>query len=133
EAMMLYELDFPDGVPVKQNIVDAAKWMADPAKGMLVNGPVGQYFNAWRGDNYGLAHGTCLDPMMGPMLGYASQVTGDPKYRDIGKAVLADAITQDISTPLIKSFTQQTRIVPAFLWFLQTPAAQAEAGTAPSS
>ncbi|MHB8875934.1 MAG: hypothetical protein ACYC8T_19775, partial [Myxococcaceae bacterium] len=128
ESLMLYEVNFPDGLAVRQNLIDAAKWSVAPGNGLLVRGAQGPYFNAWTGENYGITHATVLDPMMGPLLGYASDATSDPAYSSLGKQVLQGCIALDGASPYIKSFTQQTRLVPAFLWFLQTPQAQAEGG-----
>lgn len=126
EALSLYETTFPDGRPVRQNLIDAAAWTIDTKNGQLASGSGGKYFNAWTGHNYGVSHATVLDPMMGPMLGYAGHATGDPNYAEIGKEVLVNCIEQDRSTPYIKAFTQQTRLVPAFLYYLQTEEARRE-------
>ncbi len=124
EALMLYELEFPAGVPVRDAIVDAAAWTIDPSNGQLEYGPGGAYFNAWTGDNYGITHATVLDPMVAGWLGYASAKTGDPAYQDVAKEVLQNSFDQDTSTPYIKAFTQETRLVPSLFWFLMTPEAQ---------
>ena len=120
ESLLLYEVDYPDGIAVKQNILDAAKWTMDPRNGQLVHGSQGDYFNAWTNNNYGASHATVLDAMIGPWLGYATAATGDQTYVEEAKKVLLNSFTQDQSTPFLKAFTQQTRLVPAFLWFLQT-------------
>ena len=69
ESMMLYEVMFPAGVPVKQNLVDAARWTIASGNGQLVNGSQGQYFNAWTNNNYGVTHATILDAMVVPWMG----------------------------------------------------------------
>ena len=129
ESMMLYEVMFPTGVPVRQNLVDAARWTIASGNGQIVNGAQGQYFNAWTNDNYGVTHATILDAMIVPWMGYAWGATGEAQFADIGKKALNNSIAQDSSSPLMKSFTQQTRLVPAYLWYLQTPAAKREAGS----
>lgn len=121
ESLMLYEVMFPDGVAVKQNLIDAATFTVDPSKNLLVNGAQGHYFNAWSGENYGVSHATVLDPMTTPLLGYAWGATGTANFLNLSKEVLQNSITQDQSTPYVKSYTEQTRVVPAFLYFLQTP------------
>lgn len=128
EALILYETMFPEGIPVRENIVDAARWSIDLENEMLEDGGQGYFFNAWIGDNYGITHATVLDPMMGPMLGYAYGVTGDPIFAEVGTEVLLNAIDYDGSSPYVKAFTQQTRLVPPFLFWLQTQDAQREAG-----
>lgn len=129
EALMQYENAFPDGQPVRDDIVDAARWTVDPKNGQLASGGQGEYFNAWSGNNYGVSHATVLDPMMGPWLAYAADATGDPAIRDLASRVLLNAIEHDASSPYVKAFTQRTKLVPAFLFFLQTPEARAEAGS----
>lgn len=128
EALILYETMFPTGIPVRQNLVDAARWSIDTSNDLLVDGPEGLYFNAWIGENYGAAHATCLDPMMGPMLGYAYGATGERVFADVAIEVMLNSFEQDSSTPYIKAFTQQTRLTPAFFYWLQTPGEQEEAG-----
>jgi hypothetical protein len=54
ESLMLYEVMFPDGVPVRDNLVDAARWTIDAGNGQLENGSQGHYFNAWTNNNYGV-------------------------------------------------------------------------------
>ena len=129
ESLMLYEVDFPQGVPVKQNIVDAANWTMNTQNGQLVHGAQGDYFNAWTANNYNVHHATVLDAMFGPWLAYASDASGDPVYVEEAKKVLMNNFSQDQSTPYLKAFTQQTRLVPAFLYFLQTDDAKKEPGS----
>jgi len=129
EALMMYEVAFPEGVPVRDSLVDAARWSIDPANGQLENGSSGRYFNAWTNNNYGVAHATVLDPMIVASLGYAAEATGETSFLDISKEVLANSIDLDGSTPVIKAYTQRTRMVPAFLWYLQTPEAKARGGS----
>src|SRR5439155_21490869 len=104
EALMLYEVDFPHGIPVRQNLIDAAKWTVNPSNGLLAKSGGGHYFNAWRFSNYGASHATVLDPMIVPLLGYASDATGDASYAAIGREVLANYIAQDASTPYVKAY-----------------------------
>ena len=132
ESLMLYGVMFPDGVSVKQNLIDATKFTVDPSKNLLVNGAQGHYFNAWTSDNYGQAHATVLDPMTVAMLGYAADATANTNWTALGKEVLGNSITQDQSTPYIKAYTEQTRLVPAFLWYLQN-ADQRREGAADSA
>lgn len=133
ESLMLYEVSFPDGIPVRQNLVDAARWTIDPANKQLVNGSQGRYFNAWTNNNYGVSHATVLDPMVAAMLGYAYGVTGERQFVEIAQEVMANSYAYDQSTPYIKAFTQQTRLVPAYLYWLQTEEAKQEAGSAGAS
>lgn len=130
ESLVLYEVMFPDGIPVRDNLVDAARWTIDPDNDQLEDGSQGLYFNAWTNNNYGADHATVLDPMMGPMLGYAYGATGEREFADIASEVMLNSFSQDSSTPYVKAFTQQTRLVPPFLYFLQKPEAQEEAGLA---
>lgn len=129
EALMLYEVSFPNGVPVKQSLADAAKWNVTPGNGQLENGPGGRYFNAWTGNNYGVGHATVLDPMIAAGLAYGAEATGDTQLLEIAKEVLVNSIDQDQSQPVIKAYTQKTRLVPAFLWYLQTEDAKREGGS----
>ena len=106
--------------------MDAAQWTVDPSKGQLVNGAQGHYFNAWSGHNYGVSHATVLDAMIVPMLGYAADALGDTAMLDLSKEVLVNNIQQDQSSPYMKAFTEQTRLVPAYLYWLQTDDARGE-------
>lgn len=124
ESLILYETMFPDGVPVRDNLVDAARWSINPANKLLVNGSQGKYFNAWINESYGVYHASVLDPMMGPMLGYAYGATGERQFADIGSEVMLNSFSQDTSSPVIKAFTQQSRLVPAFFYWLQNEDAQ---------
>ena len=128
ESLMLYETMFPAGIPVRENLVDAAQWTVDPSKGLLVSGAQGHYFNAWTGNNYGVSHASVLDAMIVPMLGYAADTVGDAAMLDLSKEVLVNNIEQDISSPFMKAFTEQTRLVPAYLFYLQTDEARGEGG-----
>ena len=121
----------PGPVPVRPPHAEAVEALldglsVDPSKGLLVSGAKGHYLNAWTGNNYGSAHATSLEPMSAPLLGYAYGETGLTSYLTLSTELIANSEAQSTDTPYLQSYTQWTRFMPAYLWYLQTPEAKAE-------